>query len=525
MGDVTGSSRSWRDELASLVEDSGIRFNGELIGISTATFETKKFEFESPGNESSPEPESLKDQIKGLAKAWAEMVVELGRGCKDVVQQSLLTEDSYIVKKTRGPLAEVSERLRFFNEYLPEDRDPLHAWSVLFCVFILTLAVLGVNNKHDSSVTMVKKVQLHPPTAARILLPDGRYLAYHEFGVPADRARISLIIPHGFLFSRLAGIPGIKLSLLEEFGVHLVTYDRPGFGESDPHPDRNLSSSAVDMLNLADALGIKDKFWILGYSDAAIHAWAALNYIPQRIAGAAMFAPLVNPYDSSMSKEEMSRTWEKWTRRRKLMYFLARRFPKLLNYFYRRTYLSGKHGRIDKWLPLSLGKADKAVIQNPAFEELWRRNVEESIRQGRTKPFVEEAMLQVSYWGFSLADLQVQKKCSGKGIFPWLRFIYGQEECELTGFLGPIHVWQGMDDLVVPPSVTDYVARTLPNAAIHKLPEEGHFSYFFLCDDCHRQIFLTLWGSPQGPLEVTDETASPYDLEASIKNDSNMLSA
>ncbi|KAL3536307.1 hypothetical protein ACH5RR_004768 [Cinchona calisaya] len=507
MGEVSEPSRLWREELASLVEDTGIRFNGQVIGISTPAFETKKFESESPGNESS---ESLKDQIKGFAKAWGEMVVGFGRGCKDVVQQTLLTEDSYIVKKTRGPLSEVSERLRFFNQYLPEDRDPLLAWPVIFFVFILALSVLGVNNKYDSSVTMAKKVRLHPPSAARILLPDGRYLAYHDFGVPADRARFSLIIPHGFLFSRLAGIPGIKMSLLEEFGVRLLTYDRPGFGESDPHPDRNLNSSAVDMLNLADAVGIKDQFWILAYSDAAIHAWAALNYIPKRIAGAAMFAPLVNPYDSSMTKEEMSRTWEKWTQRRRFMFYLARRFPKLLNYFYRRTYLSGKHGQIDKWLSLSLEKGDKILIQKPTFEELWQRNVEELIRQGSTKPFVEEAVLQVSYWGFSLVDLQVQKKCSRKGI-PWLKFIYGQEKCELTGFLGPIHIWQGMDDLVVPPSVTDYVARILPNATIHKLPDEGHFSYLFLCDDCHRQIFSTLFGSPQDPLGVTDETPSGYD--------------
>lgn len=517
-----GSSlRSWREELASLVEDTGIRFHGEVIGISTPAFETKKFGFESTGNDTSAEPESFKDQIKGFAKAWGEMVVEFGRGCKDVLQQTLLTDDSYIVKKTRGPLAEVSQRLGFFSEYLPEDRDPVHAWLVIFSVFVLALAVLGVNSKHDSSAPMIKKMQLHPPSAARILLPDGRYLAYHEFGVPADRARFSLMIPHGFLFSRLAGIPGIKSSLLREFGVHIVTYDRPGFGESDPHPDRNLNSSAVDMLNLAGALGIRDKFWILGYSDAAIHAWAALNYIPHRIAGAAMFAPLVNPYDSSMTKEEMSRSWEKWTQRRKLMYYLARRFPKLLNYFYRQTYLCGKHGQIDKWLSLSLENGDKALIQKPAFEELWQRNVEESIRQGSMRPFVEEAVLQVSNWGFSLVDLQVQKKCSRKGILPWLKSIYGQAECELTGFLGPIHIWQGMDDLVVPPSMTDYVARTLPNAAVHKLPGEGHFSYLFLCDDCHRQIFSTLFGSTQGPLEVTDETPSGSERESSTPYDSS----
>lgn len=72
--------------------------------------------------------------------------------------------------------------------------------------------------------------------------------------------------------------------------------------------------------------------------------------------GAAMFGPMVNPYQSGMTKEEVSGAWEKWMRRRKLMYYLARRFPKFLSYFYRRTFLSGKHGQIDKWLSLSLGK-------------------------------------------------------------------------------------------------------------------------------------------------------------------------
>lgn len=60
---------------------------------------------------------------------------------------------------------------------------------------------------------------------------------------------------------------------------------------------------------------------------------------------------------------------------------------------------------------------------------------------------------------------------------------------------------QGMDDKVVPPSVTDYVARVLPGAIVHKLLNEGHLSYFFFCDECHRQIFSTLFGIPEGPLD------------------------
>lgn len=61
----------------------------------------------------------------------------------------------------------------------------------------------------------------------------------------------------------LKGIPGIRDPLLEEFGVRLVTYDLPGFGDSDPHPNRSLNSSALDMLYLANAVAIKWK--VLGF--------------------------------------------------------------------------------------------------------------------------------------------------------------------------------------------------------------------------------------------------------------------
>jgi pimeloyl-ACP methyl ester carboxylesterase len=67
--------------------------------------------------------------------------------------------------------------------------------------------------------------------------------------------------------------------------VRLVTYDLPGFGQSDPHIGRNLNSSAMDMLYLANALNIPEKFWVVGYSGGGMHAWSALRYIPDRIAG------------------------------------------------------------------------------------------------------------------------------------------------------------------------------------------------------------------------------------------------
>lgn len=83
----------------------------------------------------------------------------------------------------------------------------------------------------------------------------------------------------------MKGIPGVKESLLKDYGVRLVSYDLPGFGESDPHRGRNLSSSASDMIDLASALGIAEKFWLLGYSSGSMHVWSAMRYFPDRIAG------------------------------------------------------------------------------------------------------------------------------------------------------------------------------------------------------------------------------------------------
>jgi hypothetical protein len=134
MSEVRGSN-SFRDELASLLGDPGIRYAAaDSIGISTPSFGGRTGE--SPNSEQS---ESFKDQVKGFAIAWGEILLDLGRGCKDIVQQSFLTEDSYIVRKLHKPCAKASAKLRYLNEFLPEDRDPAHAWPVILFVFILAL--------------------------------------------------------------------------------------------------------------------------------------------------------------------------------------------------------------------------------------------------------------------------------------------------------------------------------------------------------------------------------------------------
>ncbi|CAF2362560.1 unnamed protein product [Brassica rapa] len=511
---------TWQEELASLV-DAGLRYDGAPIDLTAATESTAKRSSGYLDGSGSEARETLKDQVTGFMKSWGEMLLHLAKGCKDIVEQTVVTEDSYVVRKLAKPAAKVSKKLSFMNEYLPEDRDPVHAWPVIFFVFLLALAALSFSPEEERPVDVVKKLRVHPTNAARVQLPDGRYLAYQELGVSAERARYSLVTPHSFLSSRLAAIPGVKKSLLLEYGVRLVSYDLPGFGESDPHRGRNLSSSASDLINLAAAIGIEEKFWLLGYSTGSMHTWAAMKYFPDKIAGAAMVAPVINPYEPSMAKEEMVKTWEQWLTKRKFMYFLARRFPALLPFFYRRSFLSGKLDHLDQWMSLSLGEKDKLLLKDPTFQEFYQRNVEESVRQGITKPFVEESVLQVSRWGFTLSEFRTQKKCTTNGVLSWLMSMYSEAECELVGFRKPIHIWQGMEDQVAPPAMSDYIGRMIPEATVHKIPNEGHFSFFYFCDECHRQIFFALFGEPKGQLEKVKETKETLvETEAAHKDTS-----
>lgn len=85
--------------------------------------------------------------------------------------------------------------------------------------------------------------------------------------------------------ARIAGLSGVNENLLKKYGVRLVAYDRPGIGQSDPHLKRDLNTSAEDMADIADALGMGSKFWVFAHGEGAVYAWAALHYIPTRLAG------------------------------------------------------------------------------------------------------------------------------------------------------------------------------------------------------------------------------------------------
>ncbi|KVH99907.1 hypothetical protein Ccrd_021862 [Cynara cardunculus var. scolymus] len=95
-----------------------------------------------------------------------------------------------------------------------------------------------------------------PVTSPRIKLRDGRHLSYKEYGVPKELAKYKIVFVHGF--------DSVKYyaALIEDLGIYIVSFDRPGYGESDPDPNRTLKSLALDIEELADQLGLGSKFYV-----------------------------------------------------------------------------------------------------------------------------------------------------------------------------------------------------------------------------------------------------------------------
>jgi pimeloyl-ACP methyl ester carboxylesterase len=98
------------------------------------------------------------------------------------------------------------------------------------------------------------------------------------------------------------GTPGSRLSVhpddeqLKRLGVHLITYDRPGYGLSDPHPGRAVADAADDVRAIADLFDI-DEFAVIGQSGGGPHALACAALLPDRVTRVASLVALA-PFDA-----------------------------------------------------------------------------------------------------------------------------------------------------------------------------------------------------------------------------------
>jgi pimeloyl-ACP methyl ester carboxylesterase len=115
---------------------------------------------------------------------------------------------------------------------------------------------------------------------------DGRRLSTQMYGDPDGKP---VFLLHGTPGSRLGPHP--RSAVLHRLGIRLISFDRPGYGESDRLEGRRVADAAADVRAIADAYGLR-KFAIVGRSGGGPHALACAALLPERTTKAAVLVSL-----------------------------------------------------------------------------------------------------------------------------------------------------------------------------------------------------------------------------------------
>ncbi|KAH0893171.1 hypothetical protein HID58_055600, partial [Brassica napus] len=313
------------------------------------------------------------------------------------------------------------------------------------------------------------KMADQPPNPQnRMKLRDGRYLAYKERGIPKDDAKFTIVLVHGFGSSKDMNF-NVSQEFVEETGIYFVLYDRAGYGESDPNPKRSLKSEASDVQELADGLQIGSRFYLIGISMGSYTVWSCLKHIPQRLAGVAMVAPVVNyrwpSIPKSLMKNDYRREVLKWS------FWIAKYFPGLLHWWVTQN-MFPTTSVLEKTPANYFNDQDIEVLKHTkgfpmlSKEKLREHGVFETLRSDFLVAFAD--------WDFDPADLP--------DPFP-----SGPEKSPSS-----VHIWQGYEDKVIPFQLQRCLCHKLAWIKYHEVPKGGHLivHYEGVCDAILKSLLL-----------------------------------
>ncbi|MQM21645.1 hypothetical protein Taro_054689 [Colocasia esculenta] len=285
-----------------------------------------------------------------------------------------------------------------------------------------------------------------PITSPRIQLKDGRYLAYRENGVPKENAKYKIVFIHGFYSCRHDVLP-LSQDVAQGLGIYMVTFDRAGYGESDPNPKRTEKSTCLDVEELADQLHLGSKFYAIGFSMGGQAVWGCLKHIPHRLAGAALLTPVANYWWPSFPANIFKQAFYKQLRADQWAVGVAHYLP-WLTYWW----------NTQKWFPISnviahdpaiLSPADKPLFPKFAIREQYEHQI---LQQGVHESLHRDMIIGFGRWEFDPMELD--------NPFP--------------GGEGSVHLWQGDEDGLVLVELQRYIVKKLPWIRYHELRGSGH---------------------------------------------------
>ena len=265
-------------------------------------------------------------------------------------------------------------------------------------------------------------------------LPDGRELAYEEWGDPSGRP---VVFHHGTGDSRFARHP--DESLTADAGVRLITVDRPGVGGSTRLPDRSLLDWTADLKALADHLGL-ETFAVAGWSGGGPHALAAAHALGDRVGRVVLASPLA-PFDRPGTRDLVENSDLRMIWRLSHAKWIAGTA----------TRVEGKRALHDlREFVESIADdapADRDVLTDPELEPMFEAEMGEALSQHGAG--VLDDMWAFLDWGFTPESIAQ-----------------------------PARLFYGDADQILAPKMYRDLADRLPRCEVSSWPGGGHYALF-----------------------------------------------
>lgn len=264
---------------------------------------------------------------------------------------------------------------------------------------------------------------------------DGRRLSVEQSGDPDGR---TVFLLHGTPGSRLGPAP--REQLLYRMRIRLITFDRPGYGDSDRLPGRTVSAAAVDVRHIADALGI-GRFAVVGRSGGAPHALACAALLPERTTRVGALVSLA-PRDASgldwfqgMTESNVREYVNAAIGRKRVTATLGRRS---------RSILADPAASVAE-MAGGLPESDRWIVADAGIQDMLERNFAEGLRSS-ADGWVDDVMAFSTGWGFDLRRIST-----------------------------PVKLWHGADDIFAPVEHTRWLGRNIPDAEVEVERGAAHF--------------------------------------------------
>lgn len=273
-------------------------------------------------------------------------------------------------------------------------------------------------------------------TLQTIRTPDGRQLAFAEWGVPDGYPVISI---HGTPGCRLGRHP--NQDVIRQANVRLITFDRAGYGQSDRNPGRRVVDIVPDVRALADSLGF-DRFAICGGSGGGPHVLAVAALLSDRITRVACIVGIA-PF------EALGADWTKGMDPMNVKEFgwAVEGEDRLLAELTREADEMRRRVEVDPSTVLGdfvLPESDRKILARQDIAQIIREATEEQFTNG-VWGWVDDDLAFTKPWGFDPSTIRV-----------------------------PTAIWWGASDVLVPPQHGECLASLVPDAAVRIMTGGGH---------------------------------------------------